>query len=74
MLNDRFVIRQSEHIASRLKSAGDVSAQVAELYRLALGRAATAEEAEAVGLYAAKHGMANAVRMLLNSNEFMFVE
>jgi hypothetical protein len=74
MLNDRFVIRQSEHIAARLKDSGDVPAQVAELYRLALGRAATADETAAVSAYAAKHGMANAVRMLLNSNEFMFVE
>jgi Protein of unknown function (DUF1553) len=74
MLNDRFVIRQSEHIAGRLKSAGDAATQVAELYRLALGRAATPEEAGLVDEYAAKHGMANAVRMLLNSNEFMFLE
>ena len=29
---------------------------------------------EAVAGYAEKHGLANAVRMLLNSNEFMFVD
>jgi hypothetical protein len=74
MLNDRFVIRQSEHIAKRLESAGDVEAKVRALYHLALARPPTSDEAAAVEGYAARHGLANAVRMLLNSNEFMFVE
>jgi hypothetical protein len=74
MLNDRFVIRQSEHVAERLtQSDHDLTAQIRSLYLLALARPPDAQEAELVSQYAQKHGLANAVRMLLNSNEFMFI-
>jgi hypothetical protein len=66
-LNNPFVVRQSEHLARR---AGDV----AGLYRLLLGRAPTADESKLLGDYAARHGLANAARVLVNSNEFMFVD
>jgi hypothetical protein len=74
MLNDRFVVRQSEHLADRLgRESCDLAGQVARLYELALARPPTREESEAVAAYAARRGMANACRMILNSNEFMFV-
>jgi hypothetical protein len=41
---------------------------------LILGRAPTPKEAKAVGAYTAKRGLANACRVLLNSNEFVFVD
>jgi hypothetical protein len=75
MLNDKFVVRQSEHVASRVAHADhDLGRQVVAAYRLILGRAPTSSEARAVGAYAAKHGLANACRVLLNSNEFVFVD
>ena len=75
MLNDKFVVRQSEHIAERIaRSASGVEKQVAEAYRLILGRAPTPKEVKAVGAYAAKRGLANACRLLINSNEFVFVD
>jgi cytochrome c553 len=74
MRNNRFVVRNSEHLAERAKAAGDVAAQVAALYRLVLNCAPTAGEAADVAAYAGKHGLANAARVLLNSNEFMFVD
>jgi hypothetical protein len=75
MLNDKFMVRQSEHIADRAAHVGkDPEQQVAEAYRLILGRSPTAKEARAVGAYAARRGMANACRVLLNSNEFVFVD
>ena len=70
VLNDRFVVRQSEHLAARI--AGD--GEVVQGYRLLLQRTPTAAEAAAVGEYVAKRGLANAVRVLLNSNEFMFLD
>jgi hypothetical protein len=73
MLNDKFIVRQSEHIAARVAAVGR-DKQVETMYRLILGRAPTAKEAKAVGAYAAKHGLANACRVLLNSNEFVFVD
>ncbi len=66
-LNDPFVLKQCEHFAAR---AGTVEAA----WRLALGRDASSEEAKLLGEYAAKHGLAAACRVLVNSNEFMFVD
>jgi hypothetical protein len=68
--NDRFVVRQSEHLAARL-AGGD---EVGKAFRLILQRAPTDAEAAAVRDYAAKRGLANAVRVLLNGNEFMFLD
>jgi mono/diheme cytochrome c family protein len=74
MLNNRFVVRQSEHIAARVeKSSPDLQERVRTACELILGRPASPREVELVSEYVTKHGMANAVRMLLNSNEFMFV-
>ncbi|HMC64498.1 MAG TPA: DUF1553 domain-containing protein, partial [Gemmataceae bacterium] len=75
MLNDKFMVRQSEHIAARvLGLSGTLQKQVEELYRLVLGRSPTMQELTAVSNYAARNGMANACRVLLNSNEFVFVD
>ncbi len=75
MLNDRFMVRQSEHFAGRLQKEvpGNVRGQIQRAYRLALGRAPTAREGSALAAYAGKHGLANACRVLLNCNEFVFV-
>src|SRR5262249_54004178 len=74
MLNNRFMIRQSEHFAARLAKAHPrLEEQVQAAYLLTMGRPATEKECAALTKYAAKHGMANACRLLLNSNEFMFV-
>jgi hypothetical protein len=73
MLNDPFVVRMSEHFADRVAAAGPVEAQVRRAYLLALGREPTDREAAALAGYASRHGMANACRLLLNCNEFLFV-
>jgi hypothetical protein len=74
MLNDKFVIKQSEHIAQRLKkSFPDLDTQINQFYQLALSRPATASEISLITTYAKKYGLPNAIRMLLNTNEFMFL-
>jgi len=74
MLNDRFMVRQSQHFAARVKEAGaDLGKQIEAAYLLALGRPPSAEEAIRLAAFAKKHGMANVCRLILNSNEFMFV-
>ncbi len=73
MLNDRFMVRMSEHFAKRVELAGPLDAQVGQACRLALGREPTDRERAALAGYAARHGMANACRLLLNCNEFLFV-
>jgi mono/diheme cytochrome c family protein len=74
MLNNKIMVRMSEHLAERAARAGpDLATRVEAVYQLVLGRKPTQRESEAVTKYAAKHGLANACRILLNSNEFMFV-
>jgi hypothetical protein len=75
LLNDPFMIRQSELFAGRLRRvSADPERQVEAAYRLAFGRPATVEEREALAGYAAKHGLANACLLLFNANEFVFVD
>ena len=75
MLNDKFMVRQSEHIAQRAARSGATpQMQVEGLYRLLLGRSPTERELRAVSAYAARNGLANACRVLLNSNEYVFVD
>lgn len=74
MLNNRFVVRYCEHIASRIeKEHRDRNAQVRRLFVLAYGRPPTDKETKSVAAYADKHGLASACRVIVNSNEFMFV-
>ncbi|HUY89560.1 MAG TPA: PSD1 and planctomycete cytochrome C domain-containing protein [Pirellulales bacterium] len=75
MLNNRFVVRQSEHFAARAALLGEgLPQQIAVAYELALGRRPTERESAALVAYAEKHGLANVCRLILNSNEFMFVQ
>jgi len=74
MLNNHFIVRQCEHFAARVGPPGtELNAQIQAAYELALGRAPTTRETKALKAYAARHGMANTCRLILNSNEFMFV-
>ena len=75
LLNDRFTVRYSEHFAARLEGEEkDRPGQVRRAYELALGRPASEAEARRLADYAAKHGLANACRLLFNCNEFLFVD
>jgi hypothetical protein len=75
LLNDRFTVRYAEHFAARLeREASDRIGQVALAYELALGRPASAAEVERLVDYAAVHGLVNACRVLVNCNEFLFVD
>ncbi|MBX3414698.1 MAG: DUF1553 domain-containing protein [Pirellulales bacterium] len=74
MLNNRFMVRQCEHFADRVaSSSNDICQQVAAAFELALGRPPTKEETDLLARHATQHGLANVCRLLLNSNEFMFV-
>ncbi|MCL6503150.1 MAG: DUF1553 domain-containing protein [Pirellulales bacterium] len=74
MLNNRFMVRAAEHFAARVAAmAEDTRGQIAAAWELALGRPPTEREAAALASYASRHGLANACRLLLNSNEFLFI-
>jgi hypothetical protein len=74
MWNNHFVVRQSEHFAERVaRMEPPLRGQIEAAYQLALGRAPSRREAKELLDYARRHGMANLCRLILNSNEFMFV-
>jgi mono/diheme cytochrome c family protein len=74
LLNDRFMVRQSEHLAARVSRVGaDLGKQIETVYLLVLGRPPSPSETARIAVYAKKHGMANVCRLIFNSNEFMFV-
>ena len=75
MLNNPFVIRQCEHLASRITNDPQLATQpIDSLFHLALQREPTPEERTKLQAYAEHHGLANACRLIVNCNEFLFVE
>ena len=75
LLNDAFLIRQSEHVAERVAPGdGDAGARAEALFRHVLLRAPDAGERARFGDYIRVHGAANACQLLLNSNEFLHLD
>ncbi|MDG3003610.1 PSD1 and planctomycete cytochrome C domain-containing protein [Paludisphaera mucosa] len=72
--NGRFALRQCEHLAARLeREAPDLEARVELACRLAWGRPPEAGELALLRGHAERHGLANACRLVLNANDFLFV-
>ena len=75
MLNDPFLVRQCEHIATRIISSNsELPDQINAAYQLLYGRPATESELATIQQYTTKHGLANTCRLLLNTNEFLFID
>jgi Protein of unknown function (DUF1553) len=74
MMNNPFVLRQSEHLANRVSRIQTIEGRVDAMYRFALGRNPTTAESKLLSDYVARHGLANGARVLFNSAEFMFVD
>jgi hypothetical protein len=75
LLNNPFMVRQAEHLAARLRElAQQPDEQIAWLYRLTLGRNPSPAENARLAQFAARHGLENTSRAILNSNEFLFVD
>lgn len=74
MLNNHFVVRQSERFAERLAQEERTSRdRIRRAFDLALGRKPTRAEQREFTAHTERHGLANTCRLLFNSNEFMFV-
>jgi mono/diheme cytochrome c family protein len=81
--NDAFMARHCEHIAARVQAelplaTDDTSGQTLQKHvqravELILARPASNTELTDLTTYARKHGLANVCRLLLNTNEFLFV-
>ena len=60
--------------ARRTEHPTDLPAQTAAAFHLATARPPTPAELQTLTTYATRHGLANACRVILNSNEFVFVD
>lgn len=75
LFNNAFVLHHSAVMARRVEAeAPTLEARVTLAVRLAWLRAPGTEELRDFTEYAGKHGMAALCRLLLNSNEFLFVD
>jgi hypothetical protein len=75
LLNNKLVLSMSRHTALRIAAASpDEATQIDSVFRLALGRFPSAEERNSLIEYARQHGLSQACRVILNLNEFAFVD
>ena len=74
LYNNGLMLTAAKALAARAEPAGDRRAQVARAFALALAREPTPAELDALDSLAAEHGVASACRVILNMNEFVFVD
>ncbi|NBV45015.1 MAG: DUF1553 domain-containing protein [Planctomycetia bacterium] len=76
LLNNSFMTTQAEQLATRVAAAAgsDPAARVTSAFRLALGRAPDAAEAEVLVAMHAAHGLPAVCRALFNLAEFAFID
>jgi len=71
LLNNPFILKQAEHMAERLKADPD---PVPAAFRLSLQRSPNQKERATLTAYLQREGLVNLCRLLLNTNEFLFVD
>ena len=75
LLNNGFMVTMEKYFAQSLViDGGDITQQVEQGFLKALGRQPKPEELTVLTTYAKKHGLGNYCRLLLNLNEFAFVD
>ena len=75
LLNNSLIISSSKHFAEKLsETKGDLAAQVRRSYIEATGHPPSMSDEAALTVYAQRHGLHNYCRLLLNLNEFSFVD
>ena len=75
LYNNDFVLHLADVMATRIQTeAPELDAQITRAARLAWLRPLTADEEVEFRDYAEKHGLAALCRILLNSNEYLFVD
>ncbi|MCI0539781.1 MAG: DUF1553 domain-containing protein, partial [Verrucomicrobiales bacterium] len=75
MLNNALVVAMSKHFAARLETqGGDLRSKVQRAYYEAMGRQPALGDEQALTSYAEQFGLANLCRVLVNLNEFAFVD
>ncbi|OWK41630.1 DUF1553 domain-containing protein [Fimbriiglobus ruber] len=75
LLNDPFLLKQSELFAKRLTRVGDsVQKQIEAGFRIAFGRMPTQAEVDLLVPLVEKRGLAQFCRVLFNANEFIYID
>jgi glucokinase len=76
LLNNSFVLRMSDRLAARVRAeAGQAAAaQVERVAALVWQRAPTAAERPLLEEFVSAHGLAPLCRVLMGTNEFLFVQ
>jgi hypothetical protein len=75
LLNNKLAVAMAKHFAERVeKVTANDAERIRMAFRLALGRDPTANEQTAVAGYVNEFGLANGCRVILNLNEFVFVD
>ena len=76
LMNNDFMLRQAAHLAERLqREAGpEAAVQVRRAFQLAFARPPSAEEAAAAQAFLHTDSLAALCRLLLNANEFAYVD
>ena len=74
-MNNQLALAMAKHFAERVtKPASDPAAQISAAFRIALQRTPSDAERDDLVHYAKQHGLANACRLVLNLNEFVFID
>jgi hypothetical protein len=76
LMNNGLVISMAEHYAARVRRErpAGINAQVERAFVLALSRPPSANEVASLAAYAKANGLENTCRVILNLNEFTFVD
>jgi hypothetical protein len=76
LLNDEFMLKQAGYFAGRVEreAGSDAHAQVRRAFELAFLRPATDAESSSAEKFRAGHGLAALCRLLLNANEFVYID
>jgi hypothetical protein len=85
LLNNSFVVRQTQHFADFSRRAGILPAsgptrdqpletRIKDICLRALGRAPTADETRWFAAHAREHSLPSLCRLIFNSNEFIFID
>lgn len=75
LLNNKLALAMARHFAERVeKLASDDEGRIRAAFRLAFGREPTVKERETLTGYIKEYGLANGCRVILNLNEFVFVD
>ena len=74
LLNNAFVLRQSEHLASRLEdTSGSIESHVRAAFSVTLVDLPMKRNRGTGQSYARSHGLPSVCRLLFNLNEFLFI-